>query len=369
MRRTLEDAAAVGNATSRALFFEPRASEGFGYYDGSGWFNMLWVGGYTFETPPPLVTDEGIKPFPATGVRTLHSRTSFLYAATGVTPAMCMRLTGLGSQYLMTVKDADGNRLDGGKTYRVTLPPDIPAARFWSITVMTTRPGRCCRHPSASHAPGASRTPHRRRAPTSALPRDAIRGLARSWWLFLILGILWILFGMFVLSYNVGSLLALAIFAGVTFIMTGINQILTSGRAEGGWRWLFLVGGALSIMAGIIAFVWPGRTLLVISVVLAWFLVFKGIVDIVAAFSNHGRPWWWVTLILGILELLLGIWAVGYPGRSLIVFVNLVGIYAIFYGFTELFAAFDLRGLGHRLDDREATARSIPDRPAGMPEA
>ena len=134
MRRTLEDAAAVGNATSRTLFFEPRASEEFGYYDGSGWFNMLWVGGYTFETPPPLVTDEGIKPLPATGVRKLHSRTSFLYVATGITPAMCMRLTGLGSQYLMTVKDADGNRLDGGKAYRMTLPPDIPAARFWSLT-------------------------------------------------------------------------------------------------------------------------------------------------------------------------------------------------------------------------------------------
>ena len=136
--------------------------------------------------------------------------------------------------------------------------------------------------------------------------RDAIRGLTGACWLFLILGVLWILFGMFVLSYNVGSLLALAIFAGVTFLMTGVNQILAFGRAEGGWRWLYLVGGALSIIAGIIAFVWPGRTLLVISVVLAWFLVFKGIVDIVAAFSSHGRPWWWVTLILGILELLLG---------------------------------------------------------------
>jgi uncharacterized membrane protein HdeD (DUF308 family) len=188
--------------------------------------------------------------------------------------------------------------------------------------------------------------------------RDAVRGLASSWWLFLILGVLWILFGMFILSYNVGSLLALAIFAGVTFIMTGVNQVLAFGRLEGGWRWLFLVGGALSIIAGIIAFVWPGRTLLVISVVLAWFLVFKGIVDIVAAFSSHGRPWWWVTLILGILELLLGIWAAGYPGRSLFVFVNVVGIYAVFYGFTELFAAFDLRGLGHRLD------RLPPERPA-----
>jgi hypothetical protein len=134
MRDTLEDAASVGATTSRAQFFDPRASEGFAYYDGSEWFNMLWVGGYTFETPPPLVTDEGIKPFPPTGVRKLHSRTSFLYVATGITPAMCMRLTGVGSQYLMAVKDAAGNPLDGAKTYRMTLPPDIPAARFWSLT-------------------------------------------------------------------------------------------------------------------------------------------------------------------------------------------------------------------------------------------
>ena len=135
LRRTLEDAAAVGNTASRALFFDARASEGFSYYDGSAWFNMLWAGGYTFETPPPLVTDEGIVPFPATGVRKLHSRTSFLYAATGVTPAMCMRLTGIGSQYLMSVNDADGDPLDGAKTYRLTLPADIPAARFWSVTL------------------------------------------------------------------------------------------------------------------------------------------------------------------------------------------------------------------------------------------
>ena len=58
---------------------------------------------------------------------------------------------------------------------------------------------------------------------------------------------LWILFGMFVLSYNVGSLLALAIFAGVTFIMTGVTQIMSASRAES-WRWLYLVGGILSIL-------------------------------------------------------------------------------------------------------------------------
>jgi uncharacterized membrane protein HdeD (DUF308 family) len=190
-----------------------------------------------------------------------------------------------------------------------------------------------------------------------AVPRDAVRSLTRSWWLFLILGVLWILFGMFVLSYNVGSLLALAVFAGVTFVMTGITQVLAAGRVDS-WRWLWVVGGVLSIIAGILAFIWPGITLLVFSVILAWFLVFKGVMDVVGALASIGRPWWWLTLILGIVELLLGIWAAGYPGRSLFVFVNLVGIYAVAYGFTELFAAFELRGLDRRLE------RASAERPA-----
>jgi hypothetical protein len=135
MREILEDAAAVGSATSRALVFDPRESEGFAYYDGSAWGLPLWVGGYSFETPPPLVTKEGIQPLPPTGARTHNARTSFFYAYTGITPAMCMRLTGVGSQYIVAFKDADGNRLDGAKSYRVTLPRDIPAARFWSLTL------------------------------------------------------------------------------------------------------------------------------------------------------------------------------------------------------------------------------------------
>jgi hypothetical protein len=138
MRRVLEEAAAVGTATSRALLFDPRASEGFSYYDGSAWENQMWVGGYNFETPPPRVTEDGIEPFSPTGVRALHSRVAWFYGYTGVTPAMCMRLTGVGSQYVFAFKDADGNRLDGGQTYQVTLPPDIPAARFWSFTLYDT---------------------------------------------------------------------------------------------------------------------------------------------------------------------------------------------------------------------------------------
>jgi uncharacterized membrane protein HdeD (DUF308 family) len=183
--------------------------------------------------------------------------------------------------------------------------------------------------------------------------RDAVRGLARAWWLFLVLGILWILFGMFVLSYNVGSLLALAVFAGVTFLATGLAQILAAFRVQS-WGWLWAVGGALSIIAGILALAWPGRTLVVLSLLLAWFLVFKGTVDVIVVLVNEHGSWWWVLLLLGVVEFLLGIWAAGYPGRSLFVFVNLVGIYALFHGFSEIFAAFSLREAG-RDPQRAAT--------------
>jgi uncharacterized membrane protein HdeD (DUF308 family) len=72
---------------------------------------------------------------------------------------------------------------------------------------------------------------------------------------------------------------------------------------------------------------------------------------VVGALASIGRPWWWTTLLLGMVELLLGIWAAGYPGRSLFVFVNLVGIYAVFHGFAEVLTGFELRWLDQARSD------------------
>ncbi|HKY86701.1 MAG TPA: DUF1254 domain-containing protein [Pseudorhodoplanes sp.] len=136
MRKILTDAAAVGNAAGRSLNWRPSESLEWTYYPGSSWANMLWQGGANFETPPPMFTKEGyFKPLPATGARTLDSRTAFYYAYTLDSPGMIMRIPRVGSQYLMGFLDADKNPFDGGKTYKVTLPKDIPAAAFWSFTL------------------------------------------------------------------------------------------------------------------------------------------------------------------------------------------------------------------------------------------
>ena len=136
LRAILDEAAAVGNAASRTVGMGAHPTERFRFYDGdTTWWSMLFVGGFDFTNPPPMITADGIRPFPNVGARQLHSRTSFFYTATGITPAMCMRLTNVGSQYLLANVDPDGEPFDGSKTYRLRLPKDIPAARFWSLTV------------------------------------------------------------------------------------------------------------------------------------------------------------------------------------------------------------------------------------------
>jgi hypothetical protein len=134
-RKILTDAAAVGNAAGRALNWRASEYPGWSYYPDSMWANMLWQGGFNFETPPPMVTKEGFKPFPPSGARTLDSRTAFYYAYTMDSPGMIMRVPNVGSQYLMGFLDSEKNPYDGAKTYKVTLPKGIPAAKFWSFTL------------------------------------------------------------------------------------------------------------------------------------------------------------------------------------------------------------------------------------------
>lgn len=132
----LDEAVAVGNAASRTLGMGAHPTDDFRYYDGeSAWWNSMFAGGFEFTNPPPLISADGIEPFPNKGARQLHSRTAWFYTATGISPALCMRLTGIGSQYLIANLDADGEPFDGAKSFRLRLPKDIPAARFWSLTV------------------------------------------------------------------------------------------------------------------------------------------------------------------------------------------------------------------------------------------
>jgi len=179
--------------------------------------------------------------------------------------------------------------------------------------------------------------------------RDQVREASGIWWWFLILGILWTGLGMYVLSYRVGSLAVVVAFLGVTFLYGGVAQLVLASQVRA-WRWLFIVAGILGVAAGILTFVWPHATLYVVSILTAWYLVIFGIVHLVTALAGPKLPWWWTRLLLGIAELVLGVWAVHSWQRSLITLVTLVGVWAIFHGVAEIFAAFGVRQLGRRAE-------------------
>ncbi len=190
-------------------------------------------------------------------------------------------------------------------------------------------------------------------APPSTTLQDAIRTGVRDlsviWWWFLILGVLWTWFGMFVLSYRVGSLAAVAAFVGVAFLFGGVTQLAVASRVQS-WRWLFVVAGILSVAAGVMTFVWPGITLYVVSVFVAWYLIIFGVMHLVGALAGPKVAWWWTQLLLGVAELVLGVWAIRSWQRSVLTLVTLVGVWAIFHGVNEIFAAFSLRDFGKRVE-------------------
>jgi hypothetical protein len=178
--------------------------------------------------------------------------------------------------------------------------------------------------------------------------------VAANWWMFLVLGLIEMVAGILAIVYPGLTLLAIGIFAGVSLLFLGAMEIVDAITGAPESRALSTVVGVLSLLAGLVCLRRPGESLLAVVVVLGVYLVVAGTVRFVRAFSElEDRA---VLMGLAIIDVILGVLILSLPKLSLTTLAVLFAISLLARGMFAIVLAFRLRSLGHAEPGAPATA-------------
>jgi uncharacterized membrane protein HdeD (DUF308 family) len=181
------------------------------------------------------------------------------------------------------------------------------------------------------------------------LTRNTAKQVARNWWVLLLSGLVLIVAGALIFSID-WTIRDLATFIGALFIFQGVAEALTTG-IDARVRRANVITGLLSIGAGVLIIVWPQPGLLAVAIVLGAWLIVMGTLAITGAFAaREFLPNWWLLLIVGLLEIPLGVLALANPGATLAALITVAGIWAVAIGVTRIVLAFEVKRLPDYVD-------------------
>src|ERR671916_3338776 len=179
--------------------------------------------------------------------------------------------------------------------------------------------------------------------------------LSRNWWLLALRGLAAMVFGVLAFVWPGITLWALVLLFGAYMLVDGIFAIVAAVRAAGRearW-WLLLVEGVLGVLAGLVAFLWPGITALALLYLVAAWAIVTGILQIVGAIRLRREiEGEWALILGGILSVLFGVLLVVLPGPGILALVWLIGAYAVAFGVILIVLAFRVR---NEADSRETS--------------
>lgn len=174
-----------------------------------------------------------------------------------------------------------------------------------------------------------------------------LQSMARSWWVWLLRGIAAIVFGIIAFVSPAATLLALVIVFGIYAIFDGVLAVVTAFqiREDAKHWWVVLLEGLAGILFGIIALVYPLITAGALLLLIAFWAVVTGIMEIIAAIrlrreiTNE-----WSLILTGIFSVILGVMLFVFPGAGLAL-VWTIGLYAVFFGVLMIIFGFEVRSL------------------------
>ncbi len=177
--------------------------------------------------------------------------------------------------------------------------------------------------------------------------RDEVTGLAKWWWAWLVLGVLWLFIALIILQFDTDSVQTVGILVGAMFLFTGIQQFFLASVVEG-WKWVWVLFGVLFVLAGLWALFNPGATFLALADSLGFLFLLVGIFWAIEAFATRGEnDLWWLSLVAAIIMVVLAFWLSGQflieKAYTLLIFA---GAWALMEGIINFIRAFQIRKLG-----------------------
>jgi uncharacterized membrane protein HdeD (DUF308 family) len=172
--------------------------------------------------------------------------------------------------------------------------------------------------------------------------------IARYWWVLLLRGISATLLGVFAIVWPGITLWLLIIVFGAYVLVDGVAGIALgiSGRVDGRTWWEMILLGLLGVIAGVVAFLWPGLTAVILLFIIAWWAIIHGVLEIIGAIKLRkviqGE---WLLILSGLLSIAFGVWLLLRPGVGALAVMWLIGIYMIVFGITTIALSLRLRRL------------------------
>jgi len=177
--------------------------------------------------------------------------------------------------------------------------------------------------------------------------RDPAADVSGFWWVLLVTGLFWLLVALVVLRFDERSITTVGILMGVVFLFGAASELMVASLTPK-WRWFNITMGVLLGLGAIWSFTQPEESFWALASVLGFLFVFKGTLDIVVAVNAKGlSELWWLGLVTGIAEVLLGFWASQQldPARAELIFLW-VGLGALLRGINQVALAFQLKAVG-----------------------
>lgn len=182
-----------------------------------------------------------------------------------------------------------------------------------------------------------------------------------NWWAVALRGVAAILFGLVALFLPGSALFALILLFSALALVNGISEIVMAFRERETYErwWVLFLQGALSVIIGIVAFIWPGLTALTLLYLIAFWAISTGIFEIIAAVElRKAITGEWMLALTGVFSIIMGILFVLFPGTGALTVVWLIGTYSIVFGVLMLMLGFRLRNEHQRYIDHTLTGTS-----------